>query len=301
MSLLAALLLTLSAFLHAGWNLMGKKINPSTAFFLIASASGSIVLSPIVALNLASLDAIPTEVWLLVVLTGPFQALYMWGLAAAYRHGDISIAYPLLRTTPILFVALFTALLSQGEALTAIGLGGIIIVTSGCLLIPMQSLRHTRADAFLNRSCLFAMFSALGTIGYTLIDDKALSILRSSSLQLSVAEISVLYLFLESLSCTVCLLLIVLSTATGRQQLQTTLSQQRRPAAMAGLAMAMTYLLVLISMAYVENVSYVVAFRQLSIPVTVLFGVYLLKEHNNRFKLAGTVAIFGGVLLMSLG
>jgi drug/metabolite transporter (DMT)-like permease len=76
------------------------------------------------------------------------------------------------------------------------------------------------------------------------------------------------------------------------------LTFHRSKAAMAGGAMTLTYALVLISMVFVDNVSYVVAFRQLSIPTTVLFGVYLLKEPAGLPKFIGSFTILCGIALV---
>lgn len=302
MSILAVSLLTLSAFLHAGWNLLGKKVSPTSSFFLLANGIGCLCLSPLLFFHGPSLNHFPKSVWELIFFTGLFQAIYMWGLASAYRHGSISVAYPLLRALPVLFVALLATVLKHGAALTTLGLCGIIVITIGCILIPIQSFRHTKLATFFNKSCLFALISATGTVGYTLIDNKALLTLRGiEEVELTVATISLLYLFLESLSCTLWLLLIVLPNSSSRQELRLNISQNFMTAATTGIAMSLTYALVLASMAFVENVSYVVAFRQLSIPIAVILGVYLLKEHASLAKFVGTITIFSGVILISLG
>jgi len=50
---------------------------------------------------------------------GFFQVVYMWALAGAYKHGAISIAYPLLRTLPVLLIAIMTALLAWIQVISA--------------------------------------------------------------------------------------------------------------------------------------------------------------------------------------
>ena len=259
-------------------------------------------MAPVLFLNIASLPKIPSSVWVLIAVSGVFQAIYMWGLAGAYKHGAISVAYPLLRTTPILFIALITSALDQGEALSILGITGILIIIVGCLLIPIKTFRNTQASTFLNLSCYFALISALGTIGYTIIDDKALSVLRGAlQLEISTPEISLFYLLLETASCSLWLAALVMSSKNERNEFKLTINKHLAKATLTGISMALTYFLVLTSMAFVDNVSYVVAFRQLSIPIAVFLGVYLLKEHKSIFKFAGTLAIFTGIVLISLG
>ena len=302
MSILAAILLTISALFHASWNLLGKKVHPSPAFFLVANIIACLCLLPAVFINLSSLLSIPYTVWGLVLITGFFQAIYMFGLAGAYKHGAISVAYPLLRASPVLFIALLTSLLGQGAALTIPGIIGVILVSIGCLLIPMPSLRGIRLAEFLNLSCLFALIGAIGTVGYTLVDDKALTILRNMEvLQLTVIEVSLLYLFLESLSCSLWLALISVPQQKNRSDLVEITHKHLSTAALTGFSMTITYAIVLISMAYVENVSYVVVFRQLSIPIAVVMGIVLLKENGNIPKFVGTISTFLGIIIISIG
>jgi uncharacterized membrane protein len=54
-------------------------------------------------------------------------------------------------------------------------------------------------------------------------------------------------------------------------------------------------------MNYVTNVSYVAAFRQLSIPLGALFGMVLLNEPRYVPKIIGVVIIFLGLTLVGIG
>jgi drug/metabolite transporter (DMT)-like permease len=301
MSVFAGLLLVTSAFLHAGWNLLGKTVHPSPAFFLIATLFSCLLLTPAILINGEDLLLLPPLIWQLLFLTGFFQAVYMWALAGAYKHGAISIAYPLLRTLPVLLIAIMTALLAQGESLGLLATSGIVLVSLGCLIIPIPSLRKVSVRTFINMSCCFALVSAFGTVGYTLVDDKVLALLRNNEfLQLSVIEISLIYLFFVNLSASVWLCCIVLPNRSSREHVREIVHKHLSKTALTGFAMTLTYALVLVSMAYVDNVSYVVAFRQLSIPIAVIFTIYLLKEPGTPSKLIGTLTLFTGIVLISL-
>lgn len=61
------------------------------------------------------------------------------------------------------------------------------------------------------------------------------------------------------------------------------------------------YALVLIAMAFAENVSYVVGFRQLSIPLGAIVGILVLKEPSPVPKLAGVAIMFAGLVLIAMG
>ncbi len=58
---------------------------------------------------------------------------------------------------------------------------------------------------------------------------------------------------------------------------------------------------VAISLAFVDNVSYVVGFRQLSIPLGATLGVLVLKEAPHAPKIAGVAIMFVGLILVALG
>src|SRR5690554_788449 len=104
----AILLLLCSAVLHASWNLLSKRSYPSTAFFFWASSIGVLATAPLLLGAPALTWAVLQRVGGLLVLTGGCMAGYYAALAGAYRHGVISIAYPLARALPILLVSAFS-------------------------------------------------------------------------------------------------------------------------------------------------------------------------------------------------
>jgi drug/metabolite transporter (DMT)-like permease len=75
------------------------------------------------------------------------------------------------------------------------------------------------------------------------------------------------------------------------------LRSYKGPAAITGIGIYLTYGIVLVSMNFVTNVSYVAAFRQLSIPLGAIFGIALLKEPRYLPKIIGIVAIFAGLVI----
>lgn len=64
--------------------------------------------------------------------------------------------------------------------------------------------------------------------------------------------------------------------------------------------MLLTYALVDWPMAYASDVSYVMALRQISIPITVALGICLLGEHLTPPKLVGVGIVVIGLLLVVL-
>ena len=147
MTLHAAALIITSAFMHAGWNFISKRRSPSLAFFFVSAVFAAITISPILFIHRHVLSLVPTAVWHLVLATGLAQMVYFFGLAGAYKRGDISLAYPLARALPVLFVAAISLLWGNGGQIGRLGLLGMILITAGCIILPLphfQKLPPTR-------------------------------------------------------------------------------------------------------------------------------------------------------------
>jgi len=69
---------------------------------------------------------------------------------------------------------------------------------------------------------------------------------------------------------------------------------------LAGFFAALAYWLILVAMNYVTNVSFVQAFRQLSLPLSALLGYLILKEKVTPFRWLALVLIMAGLMLCIL-
>lgn len=303
MSTLAIVLVVISAFMHAGWNLLSKSKNPSAAFFLVASFAGALLLSPTLILYRDTIaHGISAQVWLIILMTGFFMALYYISLAGAYRAGDISVAYPLARSSPVIVVTIVALILGRGDQVSDRCVAGIVLVVAGCFLIPLKRFRDLRLKNYLNATCGLALLAAIGTSGYSILDDEALQQLRTDP-QVTIGNVqaTLLYACLEAYASLFWLSLFVAARRDSRSSLRDVLLTNRRHAILAGVAIYLTYGIVLISLAFVDNVSYVVGFRQLSIPLGATLGVLVLKEKPHAPKLAGVAIMFVGLVLVATG
>jgi len=155
---------------------------------------------------------------------------------------------------------------------------------------------------YLNLSCLLALAAAFGTTGYSIVDDEALRLLRQAPVAgVSVWQLTGVYAFFEVLMTVFWLFFVVVARKRERRAFRSTVAGRLGSGVAMGLAIHLTYTLVLISMAFVHNVSYVVAFRQISIPLGVLLGVMLLKEPGHRPKFIGVGIMFIGLMLVGSG
>lgn len=288
--------------MHAGWNVLSKSRHPSTSFFLISTLAGAVLLAPVLAWHHRALGDVPPRVWLLLAGTGFFMAMYYMSLAGAYRAGDMSVAYPLARSSPLIVVSVVALLLGRGHQITGWCLTGIGLVVAGCFLLPMRRVGEFRPGHYLNASCGLALLAAVGTAGYTILDDEALRLLRNDAgLGMSALSATLFYAALETVSCALWQALGVWLSRTGWADWRRECRAHGRHAVAAGAAIWAGYGLVLLSLAFVANVSYVAAFRQLSIPLGAAFGIAVLKEPAHPPKIAGVAVIFAGLLLVAAG
>lgn len=300
MSGFTLLLVLLSAITHAGWNLLGKKANPNLGYFWLASLWGLLLGLPLVLpVSHALLLALTPEIWTWVLLSGLCQALYLWGLAEAYRRGELSALYPLIRSSPLILLLLGSLLLGTAERISASAVLGIVLIVGGCFFLPMQRFSDLRLSHYLNAATLFALLAATATAGYSLIDDLATRAMRAlPGQQQDSAWVALLYVVLQAGTAALWLGLALLLPSQRRQWSQ--LAGQVRGSLFTGAMMLLTYALVVWAMAYASDVSYVVALRQVSIPIGVALGITLLGEHLTPPKVLGVAIVVAGLVLVVL-
>ncbi len=302
MTLHAIILLLASAVSHAGWNFLGKRQHPAPAFFLVANTLGCLCLLPALLVYRGALPAFSGSVWRLLVATGLCQATYYAALAAAYRQGDMSVAYPLARSLPVLLVAGVSLALGLAYQVSPRAVLGMVLVAAGGLILPVQSFRAWSIKDYASPSSLWAFVAALGTTGYSIIDDRALRLVRDAVPSvIPSAGSTAVYALVEGLISSLWLALFVLLTSKGPAEIRAINGSHLRQAFLTGVGIYFAYTLVLIAMAYVTNVSYVVAFRQSSIVLGAIIGVTWLREPSYPCKMIGVASMFLGLLLVGTG
>ncbi len=156
------------ALLHAGWNALVKKgRDPFLSSVLVASGAGliSLPLLPFLAQPAAAS-------WPYALASTVIHYAYYGLLAAAYRHGDMSHAYPLMRGSAPLLVALSSVPL-LGEHLSVTQYAAVACISGGIFGLwfatrpaaPDDASTHSR-----RRATVYALLNALVIATYTLID-----------------------------------------------------------------------------------------------------------------------------------
>ena len=301
MNLVAGSLVVFSAFIHAFWNYSSKSRGATVAYFFMAVATSGVVLSPMLYFYRDLIPRLSPIFWVLVVLTGAFQTLYFASLISAYQTGDLSVAYPLLRAIPVILVAFISLVMNDGSAPSKIGWIGILLVAMGCLCLPLLSFRKVRLTNYLTISCFFALLAGLGTTGYSLVDNRALSLLLTMNGD-GLAKITnaLFYLEVQLASTFVFMAAYMAVSRAERVHLLENFSGHFWQAAQTGLLVSLTYGLVLVAMTLATSVSYIVAFRQLSIPIGGIFGMVFQKESHPLPRVFGIGFIFIGLVLVAI-
>lgn len=301
MTLTATLIVLLSALAHATWNLFGKSVSPSGAFFWYCTLWGSVLTLPVLLVYQSALAWLTPAIWWMVLLTGYFQALYLSSLAAAYRHGEMSIVYPLARSSPLIILLIGAVFLGTVDRITLAAVIGIFLIVAGCMVLPMRRLNEFSWSNYLNLATLFALMAAASTAGYSLVDDAATRWIRElPGHGLKDWETALLFVVLQAWSA-LAWLSVMIAFQPEERQLMPVLILKWRITMGAGILILGTYGLVVWAMAYADDVSYVVAFRQISIPIGVAMSWFFLKETLHGPKVLGVTVILTGLGLVVLG
>ena len=259
------------------------------------SFTASIIWLPFFLASDIHLFSLPMEFYLLAAGSVFGEVLYMTGLAVGYRKSDISLVYPVVRALPVILIAAVTTIFKLGRSLDCFDYIGMMLITGGCLLMPLKSLKDFSLKAYFSTVIGFIFMGAVGTTLYTIFDSSAIQIIRQASGRISVAD-TLGYLFLIETSMAWFQLGIAFFSKEEKKIFAGLLKKPLYPV-IAGVCSSSAYGLILFAMGYVTNVSYLQAFRQISLPLGFLAGVVILKEKIFLTKIAGVIIIVIGLLL----
>lgn len=299
MTLIAFLLVLVSVFLHAGWNFLSKKQIPSLSFYSLTSTTAALLWLPCFLLSDLRLGNLPAMFWPILAGSLVSEFIYIYGLANAYRKDDICLVYPLTRALPVLLTAAVTLLAGIGAPPGPVTLAGMVILSSGCLLMPLMRWNQFRPASYRSGALKFIVIAAAGTTGYTIFDSMAIRLVRASVEQPGLLS-SMAYLFLIEAGLALMLLFAVSCSISERQEFRKLFLKTKTPV-ISGIFSSTAYILILIAMTHVTNVSYIQAFRQMSLPIGVLAGIFLLHEKPGRPRLAGIALVITGLVVVAVG
>jgi drug/metabolite transporter (DMT)-like permease len=150
------------ALLHASWNAIVKSSPDKYLDTVLVTAAAALVS----ALTLPFLPLPAPESWPYLLASVAIHVAYFGLVAAAYRTGDLSYAYPIMRGTAPLLTAVAGFLL-LAEPLGAGGWSGVLLISAGILLLAAHQWHLGR---FERAPTLFALGNAGVIMAYTLVD-----------------------------------------------------------------------------------------------------------------------------------
>lgn len=287
MSAVAIGLVIFSALLHASWNMLAKRSADALAF-IFAFNVVSIVVFAIPAGLVLLRDPIPSDGWPFIAATGSLHIIYMFSLAAAYRHGALSLTYPIARGTGVLLVPLL-AVLILSESPTAAGIAGIVAILAGliAMAVPGRSVNPIELAGNQRKGMLFAFITGLTIAGYSIVDKEGVARVHP-----------MVYVYFIFLLATIGMAPFVLSRR--RDALINEWMTNRAAVLVGGVLPLGTYLVILLAMRLAE-VSYIVPLRETSIIFSTLLGALVLKERIGRLRIVASACIAAGVLAIAIG
>ncbi|MGD2141892.1 MAG: EamA family transporter [Candidatus Bathyarchaeota archaeon] len=285
---LAFLLVMTSAFSHATWNVLAKKGGNKESFMWIMITSSIFTLLPVYVLVLPDwrlpLTAVPYMLGSAVA-----ETLYFISLSRAFELGDLSVVYPLARSSPLFLTVL--AVVFLGESISFYGALGIALMVLGVYTIHLRSLNLNELTLPLrslrNRASQYALLTALWTTFYSLFDKAGVTAVNPFAYSLW------LEIFIAPM------MTVVVLWRSGTEALVREWRDSKITAIVSGFLMRFGYFIVLWVMSKVQ-VSYVLALRQISVVLGAAAGVFLLGESYGKARLVSSVIMFFGIYLLAV-
>ena len=301
MTLTAFLLILVSVFLHAGWNLLLKEHKPSLAFCLLISCSALLCMSPFYLLCPLSKLGLSWKFWAFLGGSVVGELLYVASLAHGYRYFDFSLFYPLARALPVVMLAIGSLFLPLGRERPGLwALVGMAVLFFGCLCMASRTKGKDNAEARPAWELWFwAVVGATGTCLYTGFDNAATNLVKDSGTLTWGLVPACAYFCLVEIGLVLGNGVIVACNPSERKVFKELFGKTWTPL-VAGFFDALCYSLVLIAYTKATNASMVFAFRQLGLPVGFLAGVFFLHEKALPRKIVGLCCIVAGLLISVL-
>lgn len=286
MTLFSLFLLVTAAFLHAGWNLVAKRVAGGAAFTWLFSLFSALLLFPFaLSASLWKGYFLGTELLILAAVSAVFETGYFLLLQRGYKTGDMSVVYPLARGTGPL-VATLLAIVVLGERPTPLNLAGTGLVVTGILWIAGG---YLRLKEFRSRTApLLGIATGACIAGYSMVDRMAVGVRSFPPMLFFFAVIVIQILFLTPLAL---------------QESEGILSQwrrNRRPAFAIAFLAASAYLAVLYALP-ITPLSLIAPAREVSIVIGTFLGTRVLGEGDRKRRMTGSVIILAGIALLTTG
>ncbi len=268
-----------AAALHATWNAIVK--GGADQF----TSMGAVVLGHMpLALVAVVVSPLPTLASLPYLFAGiALHVGYQMFLMYSYRAGDLTQVYPIARGSAPLLVALFSVF-ALGVVLSGAEILAVAIIGAGILSLAVVR----RVDGARNgQAAMLALTTGCFIAAYSLVD----------GLGARVAATPLGFFGWLSLGNSVVFVAILTGRAPG--VLRDIATRGRRVFLIGGSASFIAYSLVVWAFTQAP-IALVTAMRESSIVIALIIGVVLMKERLDLARLASTMAVLLGVVLLRL-
>jgi drug/metabolite transporter (DMT)-like permease len=267
-----------AALAHAIWNAMIKSSRDVLLDMTLVVFFAGVVTAPF----MLAVPLPPAAAWPYIIASMVLHLGYYVALVGAYRAGDLSHGYPIMRGIAPLIVSV-SALAWLGEAPTPTVWAGVLLICGGVLSLGFAGFRWAASRVSLG----WALANAVIIASYTLVDAAGV---RASGR----AEVYVVWLFtLDALPFT--LLIFILK----KPQVISYARQFWLRGLVGGALSAAAYGVVLWAMTRAP-VAAVAALRETSVIFAALIGAWLLKEGHIARRLAGAATVAAGVIALKI-
>lgn len=292
-------LIFLSAILLLISNLINKVGIKDTVSFLYVKIVMILCLSPIAFIYK---DQLPNLIkfWPLILFSTFGNALKTWATNMGYRYGDYTYIYPVTNAFPIFLTALLGALFLHKTGISTLGYIGLTFVFLGCCIFPIKDFKTLNLKKYISISMVFCLFAAIGASLSSLFDKEIMAGFKEISPQTPAVFRSLLYDYV--LNCVASIFLFPF-LFIDRYALKIDFNKIKfnfKSIVLVAIFSVSAYLCVLLGMTHIDNASYVVAIRQIGIPLSILVGYFVLKENLYLGKIIGAGAVVVGIILISI-
>ncbi len=223
------------------------------------------------------------QVWPNMLLSALATIFYYWCVVLTLRTGDLSIYYPITRSSPLFVVA--AGFLFMGHSYSPMMLSGIGLVLAGAFLLQYRPGSHI----FSQQKTLGLATLALCAHGViTLADSEAMKVVNPAS-----------YLFVEYIFMIPGMVLVGIFTKPPEQSIYQHLLSGwvRTPGRLVfvGVTAYASYYLILWAFQLGGSAAAVSSVRLISIPLSVLMGCLIFKEERLTTRLAWSLLLTLGI------
>lgn len=289
-------LILLSSLFHALWNVLTQTSRNST---LLSGLKGLwIMVLGLILYALKGNDFFPPGIGIWIVLSGILHGLYILSLSKAYSVQDISYVYPIARSAPV-FVPFFSWIL-LGEQL-----GWVTFLAIAMILLAVYTLHFEGHlirgfknlwDAILHKDLRWAFITLALVVAYSLVDKQGMDLYAFHRPEEKFAN-GLTFFFAEAIiGFSICNLYLLWKYP--RQEIVSVWRVEWLRGLIAGLATIGSYGLILVVLQS-EPVGQVVAVRQTSVLMVVIWGCWKLREPFGKQRILAAFLTILGVGLIA--